>query len=1123
VASPGSHFQTSALGEDHVEVCLVALWPVLRWHGGLSRGAAPAPTPGKLGNVPELPPHFLPRPDQLRALADRLLAGAGQPVAITGAGRVGVQGMGGIGKSVLAAAVAREPEVRAAFPDGVLWVTVGQEPKLPLLQEELARQLDDRAGGFEGLEHGKRCLRALLAARACLVVLDDVWDAGHADAFAVLGPRCRLLLTTRGAAVLTTLGAAEHRLDVLDDEQARRLLADWSGQGAAGLPAEARAVARQCGNLPLALAVCGAMARDGIAWHDLRDALRDADLSFLDRQLPGYPHRDVLRCLRTSVAFLAQADPQAAGCYGQLAVFPKDEAVPEAAVLTLWQHGTGLKERQARKLLSLLERRALLRLAGEAPNRRVSLHDLQHDYLRAVHEDPAALHGRLLAAYRHQCRNGWPGGPNDGYFFEHLAYHLKEAGQADKLRDLLLDYGWIRSRLAATGVPGVLADYEQLPDDADLRLVQGALRLSAHVLARDPAQLGGQLLGRLLGQPSPAIQELLEEAGQRVAGPWLRPLAASLTPPGGPLLRTLTGHGDGVNTVAVTPDGRRAVSASSDRTLKVWDLDTGHERLSLAGHGGRVTAVAVTPDGRRAVSASSDRTLKVWDLDTGRERLSLTGHSSVVTAVAVMPDGRAAVSASWDGTLKAWDLASGHERRTLAGHGGPVNAVAVTPDGRSVVSASNDGTLKVWDLDSGRERFALTGHGGPVTAVAVTPDGRSAVSASDDRTLRVWDLASGREGREHRFLVGHVHWVTAVAVTPDGRSAVSTSNDRTLRVWDLASGRERLSFAGHGSVVTAVAVTPDGRCAVSASNDRTLKVWDLNSDRERLSLAGHGGWVRAVAVTAGSRSAVSASDDATLRLWDLDSGQRRLTLIGHRAGVRAVAVTPDGRCAVSASDDRTLKVWDLASGRERLSLVGHVHWVTAVAVTPDGRTAVSASYDGTLKVWDLHGGHPRLSLTGHRAGVNAVAVTPDGRSAVSVSNDGTLKVWDLDSGRERLSLAGHSNMVGAVAVTPEGRCAVSGSDDGTVQVWDLATGHERLSLSGHGDWVTAVAVTPDSRAALTASYDRTLKVWDLNRGALIATFVGDGGFLTCAVSPDGRTVAAGDVLGRVHFLRLEGA
>ena len=119
--------------------------------------------------------------------------------------------------------------------------------------------------------------------------------------------------------------------------------------------------------------------------------------------------------------------------------------------------------------------------------------------------------------------------------------------------------------------------------------------------------------------------------------------------------------------MAVTPDGRQAVSASEDRTLKVWDLASGAELRTLAGHADWVTAVAVTPDGRQAVSASDDRTLKVWDLASGAELRTLEGHADGVTAVAVTPDGRHAVSASEDRTLKVWDLASGAELRTLAG------------------------------------------------------------------------------------------------------------------------------------------------------------------------------------------------------------------------------------------------------------------------------------------------------------------------------------------------------------------------------------------------------------------------------------------------------------------------
>ena len=111
--------------------------------------------------------------------------------------------------------------------------------------------------------------------------------------------------------------------------------------------------------------------------------------------------------------------------------------------------------------------------------------------------------------------------------------------------------------------------------------------------------------------------------------------------------------------MAVTPDGRRAVSASEDKTLKVWDLESGRELRTLEGHSAWVDGVAVTPDGRRAVSASYDKTLKVWDLESGRELRTLEGHSAGVTGVAVTPDGRRAVSASYDNTLKVWDLESG--------------------------------------------------------------------------------------------------------------------------------------------------------------------------------------------------------------------------------------------------------------------------------------------------------------------------------------------------------------------------------------------------------------------------------------------------------------------------------
>ena len=180
------------------------------------------------------------------------------------------------------------------------------------------------------------------------------------------------------------------------------------------------------------------------------------------------------------------------------------------------------------------------------------------------------------------------------------------------------------------------------------------------------------------------------------------------------------------------------------------DRGTGRELYTLEGHFDKVNAVAVTPDGQRAVSASDDRTVKVWDLQTGRVLHTLQGHSSPVAAVTGTPDGQRVVTASDDRTLKVWDLRTGTALHTLVGHSDRVTAVAVTPDGQQAVSASDDRTLKVWDLRTGRALRTLEGHAGRVTAVAVTPDGQRAVSASDDRTLKATSTRCTGADRRHK-------------------------------------------------------------------------------------------------------------------------------------------------------------------------------------------------------------------------------------------------------------------------------------------------------------------------------------------------------------------------------------
>ena len=163
-------------------------------------------------------------------------------------------------------------------------------------------------------------------------------------------------------------------------------------------------------------------------------------------------------------------------------------------------------------------------------------------------------------------------------------------------------------------------------------------------------------------------------------------------------------------------------------------------RMVLKGHDGLVVLVAVTPDGKTAVSSSADKTLKVWDFETGHCRATFGAHTHNVVGVAITPDGKTVVSSAFDKTLKVWDLETGHCRATFEGHTDQVYSVAITPDGKMVVSASSDATLKVWDLETGQCRATFEGHASAVMGVAVTPDGKAVISSSWDRTLRVWDI-----------------------------------------------------------------------------------------------------------------------------------------------------------------------------------------------------------------------------------------------------------------------------------------------------------------------------------------------------------------------------------------------
>lgn len=302
--------------------------------------------------------------------------------------------------------------------------------------------------------------------------------------------------------------------------------------------------------------------------------------------------------------------------------------------------------------------------------------------------------------------------------------------------------------------------------------------------------------------------------------------------------RRFRGHKTWVNSVAFAPDGKRALSGCGgsfddgdfsdgpDRSVLLWDLDSGRKLHRFRGHRSVVNCVAFSPDGRRFLSGGRGGSICLWDGTFMTAIRHFQRQGRAVWSLAFSPDGRLALSGGDDRTVNVWSVRDGRSLRRLEGHGSGVNSVAFSPDGHRVLSGSFDNTVRLWDADSGRQLGCFEAHSQAVLSIAFTPDGLQALSGSMDRTLRLWDLETGRQLQR---LTGHTNRVNSVAVAPEGRFALSGGADNTIRLWDLSSGRELRRFQGHTDSVLSVAFAPDGRHALSGSRDRTMRLWQLPS------------------------------------------------------------------------------------------------------------------------------------------------------------------------------------------------------------------------------------------------------------------------------------------------------
>jgi WD40 repeat protein len=1108
---------------------------------------------------PSLPPQFDEQPvrETLGRLEGALLVAAGK----SGPRAVATGGLGGAGKTTLAAALVHRPSVQRAF-DEIFWVTlghVGREAVLDRMRAVIAEleacgEGAGTAGGApsepaKSLEAAGARLRALLASSRCLLVVDDAWELEHFSAWLGALPRgedaddaaatgaastssaarrgsssssssSRILFTTRSpglfaeAAAACRLGAAEAAvvpMGPLPPDAASAFVARAAGipaERAGRLPLDGLWGADETRRLPLTLTVVSASLRKRL------EGLGEGE----EAEAEGAAVEEVVRGL---AAAGVPAPAAAAAPVGGAASLP-------AAISASWLEDpaflAALAARSPAGWEAYLPVHRAIQLAltthfaasdirsfaalGLFPEDAYVPEEVVAVAWRMGRAPARALLERMSAAGLVKLEAaadaarasgvGGAGGSGGGG---------SGGGAHVMLHDLAHDFA---GALCASSGAGSAAMHSRLVERLYAAAVGGEVKgggqrewwRAADTPAATPLPAGATRLPAVSRYVMEQLPYHLDEAGlheeSRRLFTTLEWLAGVVAASG---VRTLLAQGS----AHILPRARAAAGEEEEEEEEEGRAYTLlHQALELS-----QLALADVEE-RRGDALVAAAGVLVGQL-IGRLAGPLAAGAYPATLgrlVGACEAWRAPAGAAWlvprgPGGAPALDAPGGPLLRVLEGHADAITCLAALADGR-VVSGSRDGAVRVWDSSSGDCERALVQQY-EVTCLAVLPDGRRVVFSAGDRSvLFVWDASSGVL---ERTLEGHTGRVACLLALPDGR-VVSGSTDKTVRVWDvLRSVCERV-LKGHRLSIKCLAALPGGGRVASGSRDGNMRVWDVSSTVCEHVLEGHTGGVTCLVALADGRRVVSGSRDGIVRVWNASMGVLERTLEGHTGRVTCLLALPDGR-VVSGSGDSTVRVWNGVSSDafcERV-LEGHTGGVTCLFSLADGRI-LSGSTDESVRWWNpVSSDACEHVLDGHPGDLNVLLSLSDGR-VVSGALDGTVRVWDAaaSGGVCERTLEGHPGEITSLLALADGR-TVSGALDGTVCVWNASSGVCERTMRGHVDEITCLLSLPGGRV-MSGSRDRAMCVWDVSSGVRERVLEGHEDELTClAALPDGRVVS----------------
>lgn len=582
-------------------------------------------------------------------------------------------------------------------------------------------------------------------------------------------------------------------------------------------------------------------------------------------------------------------------------------------------------------------------------------------------------------------------------------------------------------------------------------------------------------------------------------------------------------HPDGAElTVArLSPDGTRIVTASLDKTARLWTSETSEPLLSLQ-HEATVTWAEFSPDGKMLATCSEDKTVRLWDVVNGKAIRDPLRHDEGVVQVHFSGDGRFLLSRTAH-TVSLYDVEDGRQRIAPLRDEGRFIKAEFVMNGQSffvAVQAGAKSAVEAWNLETNERRFRL--EPGSFADVDVNADLTRAVTIGGIHA-RIWETATGQPLHEFRSTPGTV--MGQVDFSPLGDRIAVLGLNHTARIW-TASGTPLTPELPHDYLLNGLGFLSQGDRLLSWANDSLAKVWDATTGEAFAEPMRHanrvihaesgrvaGQEVFLAAISHENRRTVAAgAGTGAAQLWRVH--EKRPAVVRSQepdhTGHDGCRLNSDGTLLAVATTKQEVTVMESETGTVRCGPLRVVGGAWGVLFTPDSSRLITATSRGQVAVWSIATGQPVVEPVNLNTTIQPVDMTRDGVFFATGSTDGFVRVWKTETGKpvwEHQHGSDIKSEINSVAFSPDGRWLASGGENRITRVWEVASGQLAQEFQGHQNEVMRVAFSPDSRSLATACLDFTARLWDVSSGRQKSVLSHQGEVMDITFSPDGRYVA----------------